>query len=496
MAHPTFRIVHDRQSEGARSLLSTLADLIMANITLGDLESRTGGVLIAGSRSAIPSSISIDSRTLKPGELFFAIRGRSHDGHSFINMALSKGALGVVIDDRCPFPTDFPGDRILLQVQDTHEALKTLAAEVRSQWQGSLIAITGSMGKTTTKEFASHVLQTEFNVYHSPGNYNNLFGLPLSLFGLSSDNEIGIFEMGMSARGEIAEMCRIARPDVGIITNVAPVHLEFFGSVEEIARAKEELAEGLSRDGTLIYNADDALVREIAGRYTGRKISFGRSVNALVRAEAIEILSVGKTRFRLHQGGSTIDVTIPLAGFHYVMNALPAVALGSYYGMALDRIAASLKHIATAPMRGQILRFGEQFTVIDDSYNSNPRALMEMVESLFHMPCRRRILVAGEMLELGPDSGSIHFQCGSWLAQQGIDVLVTVQGMASEMARGAREGGMPESNVHVFTEAHPAGDFVARMIQAGDLVLVKGSRGVHLEKVVLELRSRHAEWII
>jgi UDP-N-acetylmuramoyl-tripeptide--D-alanyl-D-alanine ligase len=240
----------------------------------GQVISSTGGVLESGADNLVVAGVSIDTRTLRKGELFFAIRGPNNDGHHYLAIAMERGAAGAVVDEKYTADAGFPGDKILIRVRDTHQALKDFAAQARRRWPGSLVAVTGSMGKTTSKEFATQVLQTQFRVYRSPGNFNNLFGLPLALFGLAPEDQIGIFEMGMSAPGEIAEMCRIARPDIGIITNVAPVHLEFFPSLEAIAQAKGELAAGIQPGGLLIFNSDDPLVCRIAGSFHGRTLSF------------------------------------------------------------------------------------------------------------------------------------------------------------------------------------------------------------------------------
>ncbi|MBP1625219.1 MAG: UDP-N-acetylmuramoyl-tripeptide--D-alanyl-D-alanine ligase [Acidobacteria bacterium] len=443
-----------------------------------------------GSRGAVFSGVSIDTRTLRDGALFFAIRGPNQDGHHFVSEALSRGALGVVVERGFEYPGEFPAGRVLLKVDHTHEALKYLAMSVRRRWPGTLVAITGSMGKTTTKEFAAQVLQSGFKVYRTPGNYNNLFGLPLALFGLNLDHVFGIFEMGMSAPGEIAAMCRIADPAIGIITNVAPVHLAFFDSLEKIARAKEELAQALPASGTLIYNADDPLVRGIAGRFAGRKISFGCSESADVRADKIEIVGLNKTRFQLSCGGITKRAVIPFAGAHSVMNALPAVALGSLYNIAPLEIVERVAKLQAAAMRGQILRFKEGFSVIDDSYNSNPWALMQMIEVLAGVPSfTRRILVAGEMLELGSASDRLHFECGTFAAGRRLDMVLGIQGSAREIVRAARESGMPESHASFFPDTGAASRFLESALHSGDLVLVKGSRSVHTEKIVESLRS-------
>jgi len=286
-------------------------------------------------------------------------------------------------------------------------------------------------------------------------------------------------------------MCRIAAPVVGIITNVAPVHLAFFDSLEKIAEAKGELAEALPSDGTLIYDADDQPVRGIAGRFVGNKISFGLSDLADIRADQIEIVGLDKTRFRLSCAGITRQATIPFAGAHYVMNALPAVALARQYNIALAQIIESLGKLQPVAMRGQILRFKEGFTVIDDSYNSNPRALMQMIEVLSKVPSfTRRILVAGEMLELGKDSDSLHFECGAFAASHGLNMVIGIQGAAREIVRAAKETGMPRSKVHFFANPDSAADFINGMVCEGDVMLIKGSRGVHMERVVQSLRSR------
>jgi UDP-N-acetylmuramoyl-tripeptide--D-alanyl-D-alanine ligase len=486
------RTFSDRRHRGNFLSAAIISGQTMAQVTAGEVESSTGGILVSGSRDTIIPGISIDSRTLMPGDLFFAIRGPNADGHHYVASALARGACGVVVDSRYELGETLAGAPIVVLVQDTHQALKDLAAAARRHWPGGLVGITGSLGKTTTKEFVAHVLETAYGVYHSPGNYNNLFGLPLSLLNLSDDDQIGIFEMGMSAPGEIAEMCRIARPDVGVITAVAAVHLEFFDSLEEIAQAKGELAQALEPNGTLVYNADDAMVQAIAGRFTGPKISFGLSPQADVRATEIEILGLKETRFTVWCEEVTRRAMIPLAGKHYVMNALPAVALGRFYQIPIDQVIESLKGLRYAPMRGEIVRFKDGFTLIDDSYNSNPSALRQMIETLSKVRLsKRRILVAGEMLELGKGSPELHYECGNWAAACGIDMIVAVQGHALELARGAADQGVAESRF--FHDVDSAQAFILRTLEPGDVVLVKGSRGVHLEKMVTTLRARYQE---
>ncbi len=464
---------------------------ILSQFNAQDIAACTGGVLSGGSADLHFSGVSIDSRTLCAGDLFFAIRGPNQNGHKFIPNALAAGARGIVAEPGYLQPEGFPPDCALIKVADTHQALKDSATAVRRRWPGTVVGITGSMGKTTAKEFAAQMMQSACGVYRTPGNYNNLYGLPLAIFGLTSNESVGIFEMGMSAPGEIAQMCRIAEPAVGIITNVAPVHLEFFNSLEEIAAAKGELAEALPAEGTLIYNRDIALVRDIADGYGGSKISFGFSVDADIRADQIEILGPEKTRFRLSCGGASAIVFIPLPGAHFVMNALPAVALGRLYGLTNEQIAENLRHIRQASMRGRIIHFKEGFSIIDDSYNSNPEALKKMIEVLSRVPSfERRILVAGEMLELGPDSTSLHRECGVFALKAGIDSVVGVRGAAQEIVRAAREEGMKDGNARFFEDADEASAFLQKEIRKGDLVLIKGSRGVRMERIVKNLGAK------
>jgi UDP-N-acetylmuramoyl-tripeptide--D-alanyl-D-alanine ligase len=461
----------------------------MAELFAKEIESDTGGVLVHGSGQTKFSNVSIDTRSLQRGDIFFAIRGPNRDGHQFIADALSKGALGAVVERSYEYQGEFPA--VLIKVGDTHQALKDLAMSMRRRWSGTLVAITGSMGKTTTRMFVAQILQIRYSVYQTPGNYNNLFGLPLALSGLDSRYDFGIFEMGMSGPGEISEMCRIAAPSIGILTNVAPVHLEFFSSLDEIAQAKGELPKALPSNGTLIYNAEDRLVRAIAGRYSGSKISFGFSDSADIRAAHTEIVGPEETRFELRCGDFARQATVPFAGAHYVLNALPAIALGRQFNIAPEQMVDRLRLLRQGSMRGQILRFREGFTVIDDSYNSNPQALMRMIEVLSEMPSfTRRILVAGEMLELGKESDSLHFECGIFAASRKLNLIIGIQGAAREIVRAAREAGMPDSQARFFQDSDAATEFISGELRMGDLVLIKGSRGVHTEKIVQSLCSR------
>ena len=463
----------------------------MIELNAGEIESAVKGSVVRGARDVVFTGVSIDSRTVAPGEIFFAIRGPHMDGHKFIADVPAHGALGAVVADDYIPSGDLPENFVIIRVNDTHEALKALAHSVRLKWKGTLAAITGSVGKTTTRDFACQLINIRFRACQTPGNYNNLFGLPLALFGLAPEYEVGIFEMGMSAPGEIAEMCRIALPEIGILTNVAPVHLEFFPSLDQIAEAKGELIEGLKPDGTLIYNADDPLVCKLAGRFNGKKISFGRSKDADVRADDIKIHNLYKTYFQLSYGGRTFRAMLRLAGEHFVLNALPGVALALNLGMTIEEIVPDLEQLCLVEMRGTITRFRESFAVIDDSYNSSPRALQSMIDVLSTVPgFSRRILFAGEMLELGPDAPRLHFECGEFAAKRGIDMVIGVAGNAAEIVRASNETG--KIATHFFETSEDAANFAVKNVRPGDLLLVKGSRGIKMEKVVNKLKGLDA----
>lgn len=433
-------------------------------------------------------AISIDSRTLQSGDLFFAIRGPRFDGHDFVAQAYEQGACGAVVSERRDsYPV--PLGKGLIYVPDTTQALQDVAAFVRKLWNGPVIGITGSTGKTTTKDFIATLLERTFSVFKSPGNLNNLYGLPLVLSKLDRTYNVAVLEMAMSRRGEIAKLCEIAQPNVGVYTNIAPVHLEFFSSVEEIAEAKAELLEGMRPDGVVIYNSDDPLLRRIVARFKGEKVSYGLE-HAHVRASNIESVGLEKTTFRIAYGGRVAEAEIPLVGVHNVLNALAAVTVAQHMGVSMEEITERLRAMRPTAMRGEILNFQEGFTVVDDSYNSNPRALREMVRTIDGASgFKRKIILAGEMLELGAQSRELHRECGRFIARSSANCLICVQGEAKSIGEGAILERFDESAVYFFPESEAAGRFLSQMVRPGDLVLIKGSRGVHTERVVAILKE-------
>jgi UDP-N-acetylmuramoyl-tripeptide--D-alanyl-D-alanine ligase len=430
------------------------------------------------SRDEYALGYSIDSRTVGQGELFFAVKGERLDGHDFVTAALEKGAVAAVV--RKDQLHRYPGATRLLAVDDTLVALQTLAMGVRRLWGKPLIGVTGSAGKTTTKEAIAHVLGTRFRVLKSEGNFNNHFGLPLMLLKLDPEHDLAVIEMGMSHAGEIRALARIAQPEVGVVTNVAPVHLEFFDSLAGIARAKYELIESLPADGTAVLNADDEYVSQFGRDFKGRVIAYGTRPTADVRAENVESLGAEGSRFDVLVCGERERATLPLVGEHNISNALAAVALGLAQGLKLSEAVAALATLQPADKRGQVVQVGN-ITVVNDCYNSNPKALAAMVDALAAMEAARRIVVAGEMLELGPAGEEMHRATGRHVAGKKIDVLLGVRGLAQAMVDAARQAGGKAEFVATTEEA---GEWLARETRDGDVVLLKASRGVKLEKAL------------
>jgi UDP-N-acetylmuramoyl-tripeptide--D-alanyl-D-alanine ligase len=435
---------------------------------------------------AIAQAYSIDSRTILPGELFFAVKGERLDGHDFVQQALEKGAVAAVV--RKDQLARYPVKARLLAVDDTLVALQTLGAAVRRLWGKPLIGVTGSTGKTTTKEAIAHVLSSRFRVLKSEGNFNNQFGLPLMLLKIEPEHEAAVIEMGMSHRGEIAALAKIAQPEIGVVTNVAPVHLEFFKSVAEIARAKYELIEALPAGGTAILNADDEYVCQFGRDFHGKVVLYGRHSTADLRAENIEPRGASGSAFDVVAGGCREKATLPLVGMHNVYNALAAVAVGIDRGLSPLEAVSALATLAPADKRGAVLQLGN-ITIINDCYNSNPKALDAMVDTLAAMPAKRRIVVAGEMLELGPSGEELHRRSGQHMVEKGIDILVGVRGLAQPMVDAASRAGMKAEFVPTPEEA---GEWLMREARDGDVVLLKASRGVKLERALEAVVSRQS----
>jgi UDP-N-acetylmuramoyl-tripeptide--D-alanyl-D-alanine ligase len=446
------------------------------------------------------AGVSIDSRSVQRGELFIAIRGPRHDGHSFVADALAGGAVaGVVARERArEYGPELRAK--LLVVEDTLAALQELARKYCDGWRKAktgrrVAAVTGSAGKTTTKEILAALLGARFRVLKSEGNLNNEYGLPLTIFRLADEHEAAVFELGMSRRGELARLAAIARPDVGVVTNVAPVHLEFFSSVDEIALAKRELIEGLGgKDPLAVLNADDARVARFAEVFRGRVHFYGvASEKAEFRAVNIESRGIEGSAFDFESPTGRARLELPLVGRHNVLNALAGLAAASEWGIGAAEAKRVLSEMEPASMRGEILRFAHGFVVINDSYNSNPAALERMIDLLCETPgYKRKILVAGAWREIGPTSADLHRATGRYAAEKKVDWILGVEGDAREFVRGAVEAGHASERARFFETSEDAAKSLPGFVKAGDLILVKGSRGVHMEVIAAALREKFA----
>jgi UDP-N-acetylmuramoyl-tripeptide--D-alanyl-D-alanine ligase len=412
---------------------------------------------------------SVDTRTLSPGDLFFALRGPNHDGHAYVALALEKGAAAVIVEH----PT--PGANVLL-VPDSLAALQNLAAWARQHWGGRIVGVTGSAGKTTVKDAIAHLLAVELRVGKTVGNFNNHVGVPLSILRLPDESRAGVVEMGMNHAGEIRALAAIAKPDLGVVTNVGYAHVEAFDSIDGVALAKRELIEALDpQAGIAVLNADDPRVLGFREIHPGRTITFGFSDEADVRATDIALTLEG-TRFRV----DGIDFHSTLAGRHGVLNLLAGMAVARAFEIPLERLRSAVATFTIGKMRGERLEHNG-ITIWNDCYNSNPEAVRAMLDVLRSTPARRHIAVLGEMLELGTAAEFLHRQAGRWAAESGLDALIAVGGGAQFMAEEAVRAGMPPQSVHFFERPEGAGEFVRQLAQAGDAILFKGSRGVRIE---------------
>jgi len=450
------------------------------------------------------TSFVIDSREVRAGDVFFALsqpeyaqngfNGDFADSTAFAAEALERGAVAAVVrHDR--FVEHFEllerfRDRLIF-VDDVIAGFQRLAHGVYREWDRPVVAITGSAGKTTAKELTAHVLEASGRrVLRNIKNYNNGLGHPLTVVRLAADPnfDIAVLEMGMSTPlNEIARLCRITPPDVAVELNVLPVHIEHLGTIENIAKAKAELVEGMKPGGTAVLNADDGRVAAMGSLSKGSVITFGIREDADVSASDLVFEGFGETRFRLMTPTGTAEVAFPLNGTHNVLNALAAAASGHVFGMSVADIAAALSSVSAPPQRGEVLRFAGGFTVINDSYNSNPDALLSMVDTLVEgsPAVSRTIVIAGEMLELGDNGTAIHRETGVKIASRPIDVLIGVRGLASELVIGAESAGI--TSAKYVEDSDAAGELLVSMIRRGDVVLVKGSRGVRTEKVIEKL---------
>ena len=455
-------------------------------LTLAEAAIGSGAVLespstLADAGALMAQGFSIDSRTIAPGELFFAVRGERFDGHDFVAAAIERGAVAAVVSRaRAASLPDAALSAPLLIAEDTLHALQSLAGHVRRQWGRRIVAVTGSAGKTTTKEAIAAALAVRFNVLKSRGNLNNAFGLPLQILRIEAEHEYAIVEMGMNLPGEIALLARIAAPDWGVVTNVGTAHIESFPDGQAgIARAKFELVAALPATGVAFLNCDDPYVAQFGRDFTGRAVYFGAGPCADPQIlDVVEDENGLRIRFRAgdHEG----SLALRLPGAHNAQNAMAALAVAIEAGIGADEAAAAIGALKPGDKRGQVISLGGA-TLLNDSYNSNPEALRSMIRTLAARPARRRILIAGEMLELGDHAAVFHFASGKAAAEAGIDLVVGVRGNAEHLAAAACTGGVASL---FLPDAEAAGHWLRDNLREGDLVLIKGSRGVHLERAI------------
>jgi UDP-N-acetylmuramoyl-tripeptide--D-alanyl-D-alanine ligase len=460
-----------------------------------------GGRLVKGERGREFAGVSIDTRTVTAGELFFAIRGERFDGAQFAAAALAKGAAGVVVPRGWTTEHETAGRRetfgqpaVVMEAPDTTAALQDLARAVRRAAGTTVVAITGSAGKTTTKELTADLLALKFRVMRNRGNLNNHIGLPLSLIELRRRPQVAVVELGMNHAGEISTLVGIAEPDIRVWTNVGEAHLGFFESVDAIADAKAEIFDGASKTSVLVANADDDRIVARLPRFGGgRIVTFGIDRPADVKAMSVEDRGIAGTKALVQTPAGTTEFDVPLPGRSNLSNVLAATAVAIQFGLAPDDIRDAVARARPSAHRGEIVRLSGGVTVIDDSYNANPTAMKRAVDVLAASPAARRIAVLGEMLELGTHAPDLHEEVGRVVAAKHADLLYTVGGAAAaRMSSAAQAAGMEADAVAHFATSDQAADVLVGIVREGDLVLVKGSRGIGTDRVVERLKTERA----
>ena len=464
-------------------------------VRAGELALAAGGRLVAGLPDVELGDISIDSRRIRPGDVFLAIRGNRLDGHDFIAEAVRQGAAGVIVSDTAAPVTRANGTApATIVVGDTTHALQSIARNVRRRSGAQVVAITGSVGKTTTKELTAAFIGTRHDVLRNDGNLNNHIGLPLSLLALKRRPDVAVVELGMNHAGEIHTLVGIAEPNVRVWTNVAEVHAESFASIEGIADAKAEILDGATARDRLVVNAGDPLAMKRIGGFPGSVTTFGVGAEADVRATDIEDRGIDGMRAAVETPAGRGSLSTRLIGAGQVANVVAAIAVALLFEVPLEAMLRAAAGFAPPPRRGEVVRLAQKVTVVDDSYNSNPAALAQALQSLGRdRGHRRRIAVLGEMLELGARAPSLHRSCGRLAAEAGFDLLVAVGGPAAgALAEGARAAGLGADSTITCGTSEEAAVLTAELVRAGDLVLVKGSRGVRVDRVVDRLKTERA----
>lgn len=460
-------------------------------LTAARLADAAGGRVIAGDPDRVLARLSIDSRTLAAGEAFVAIRGPRFDGHDFLREAVARGASALVVDRAAAVDGWLPAGLTVVLAGDTVRALQDAARQVRHHTRARVVAITGSAGKTTTKELAAAVAATRFRTLRNEGNLNNHIGLPLSLLGLQDGYEVAVVEFGMNHAGELRQLVAVATPDVRVWTNVGTAHIEFFGSQDAIAEAKAEILEGATRDTVFVANADDPRVLARVRGFPGPTITFALAGGADVHPVSVQQHGVSGTGAHVRTPHGEMSLALALPGRANLANALAAIAVGLALGVPIEAMGPALREAKPAARRGELRHGPRDVLVYDDCYNASPDALEQALDTVAADGSgRRRVAFLGEMLELGEAADALHRRCGRAAARAGVAELITVGGPAAQaLGAAAVAEGVPAARAHHFATSAEAADAARDIVAPGDLVLVKGSRGTRMERVVERLQG-------
>ncbi len=465
-------------------------------IHLADVLKVVKGRLVRGGTEGVALGVSIDSRRIRPGQLFVALKGERYDGHDFIPQSFKEGVCAALIQEgrkltRLSGPARFG---TIIAVPDTLAALGDLAAEVREKHSIPLVAVTGSNGKTTTKEVLASILRVSLSVLKSPGNFNNLVGLPLTLLEMNRHHQVAVVELGMNRPGEIKRLSEICRPDVGVVTNIGPVHLEGLVNIEGVGRAKGEILSGLKEMGTIVFNGDDPRSLKIFGSWQGRVVTFGTVPKVGVRLIDYSLLGTASMVIGMDLGGETIRPRIKALGMHNVENALAATAAAVALGIPTNDIIIGLERFRPMSRRTEIVHLGSGITLIDDSYNANPKSMEMALELLKRVAPRRKVALLADMRELGETATRAHYQLGLNMVRAGVDLLLFLGSYGLLVAEGAVKGGMDRDSIILCSNHKEAIGVLAKCLKKDDFLLVKGSRAMALEKVVDALKGvRHEQ---
>lgn len=463
----------------------------MSLFTIAEILTAINGELIKGKIDDSISGISIDTRTIQPGEAFIALAGENFDGHDFLNHALAKGAKTLIVKPQYRHMIEQVEIANIITVDSPLKALQDLAHYHLNKLKPKVIGVTGSTGKTTTKELIASVLSQKYGVLKTAGNFNNEIGLPLTILNLNKDHQIAVLEMGMSGLGEIKRLAQIAPPDIAIITNIGLTHLEKLGSIEGIVQAKGELLEALNQEGLAILNGDDPQTKKLIAKAKSSLCLVGEK-DKTVDLRAFNIQSAGEqgVKFALEQNGESFDLFVPIPGKHNVINSLFAVAVGLSLGLSLEEIATGLAQAKTERMRLNILenRMGVKF--INDAYNANPTSVQAALDVLVEIQGKRKFAVLGDMLELGTLAEFAHREVGRSVVEKGIDYLFTLGQLGKFIGEEALKMGASPETVYCFSTIEELADQLKKHLSFGDLVLVKGSRGMGMEKIILYLENK------